>query len=137
MKLKSTINPKKTIIELYSGWNSIDWMELWDYKDLFYFLILRDIKTRYAQSILGIGWAVIHPLFSMVIFTIVFVNLAKIDNVTDEAPLKHPHSTIQPSEFGSIFCNPYFNKVILDSKLVADSIFSEDKSNCFNNFFFF
>ena len=80
MKLKSIINPKTTIIKSYSGWKSIDWMELWDYKDLFYFLILRDIKTRYAQSVLGIGWAVIQPLFSMVIFTIVFGNLAQINS---------------------------------------------------------
>ncbi len=80
MKLKSIINPKTTIIKSYSGWKSIDWMELWDYKDLFYFLILRDIKTRYAQSVLGIGWAVIQPLFSMVIYTIVFSNLAQINS---------------------------------------------------------
>ncbi len=80
MKLKSIINPKTTIIKSYSGWKSIDWMELWDYQDLFYFLILRDIKTRYAQSVLGIGWAVIQPLFSMVIFTIVFGNLAQINS---------------------------------------------------------
>ena len=50
------------------------------YKDLFYFLVWRDIKTRYAQSVLGIGWAVIQPLFSMIVFTIVFGNLAKIDS---------------------------------------------------------
>tara|TARA_S200000501_G_C20801838_1_gene734413 strand:+ start:151 stop:993 length:843 start_codon:yes stop_codon:yes gene_type:complete len=80
LKLKSIINPKTTIIKSYSGWKSIDWMELWDYQDLFYFLILRDIKTRYAQSVLGIGWAVIQPLFSMVIFTIVFGNLAQINS---------------------------------------------------------
>tara|TARA_A100001015_G_scaffold236585_1_gene268868 strand:+ start:984 stop:1250 length:267 start_codon:yes stop_codon:yes gene_type:complete len=80
LKLKSIINPKTTIIKSYSGWKSIDWMELWDYKDLFYFLILRDIKTRYAQSVLGIGWAVIQPLFSMVIYTIVFSNLAQINS---------------------------------------------------------
>lgn len=58
----------------------VDWRELWRYRDLFYFLVWRDIKTRYAQSILGIGWAIIQPLFSMVIFTIVFGNLANVDS---------------------------------------------------------
>ena len=50
---------------------------------MFYFLVWRDIKTRYAQSVLGIGWAVIQPLFSMIVFTIIFGNLARInsDNV--------------------------------------------------------
>ncbi|MEW6405398.1 MAG: ABC transporter permease [Chloroflexota bacterium] len=70
----------KIIIEAETGWQLIDWRELWRYRDLFWFLVWRDIKTRYAQSILGIGWAVIQPLFSMVVFTVVFGNLAKISS---------------------------------------------------------
>jgi lipopolysaccharide transport system permease protein len=58
----------------------IDWQELWQYRDLFFFLVWRDIKTRYAQSIIGVGWAIIQPVFSMVIFTIVFGNLAKVSS---------------------------------------------------------
>jgi len=60
--------------------NLINWRELWQYKDLFWFLIRRDIKTRYAQSVLGVGWAIIQPVFSMIVFTIVFGNLAKVDS---------------------------------------------------------
>jgi lipopolysaccharide transport system permease protein len=52
--------------------------ELWRYRELFYFLTWRDVKVRYAQSVLGIGWAVIQPLFPMVIFTIVFGRIAGI-----------------------------------------------------------
>ena len=69
-----------TVIENKSGWQPINFDELWNYKDLFYFLIWRDIKTRYAQSILGIGWAIIQPVFSMIVFTIVFGNLARINS---------------------------------------------------------
>ena len=58
----------------------INWQELWHYRDLFIFLVWRDIKTRYSQSILGIGWAVIQPVFSMIVFTIVFGNLAKVNS---------------------------------------------------------
>jgi len=58
----------------------INWQELWHYRDLFIFLVWRDIKTRYSQSILGIGWAIIQPVFSMIVFTIVFGNLAKINS---------------------------------------------------------
>lgn len=58
----------------------VNWVELFQYRDLFFFLIWRDIKTRYSQSILGIGWAVIQPLFSMVVFTIVFGNLVRISS---------------------------------------------------------
>jgi len=58
----------------------INWQELWQYKDLFIFLVWRDIKTRYAQSVLGVGWAIIQPVFSMIVFTIVFGNLAKVNS---------------------------------------------------------
>ena len=68
------------IIKPISGWQPINWLELWHYKDLFYFLVWRDIKARYAQSVLGIGWSVIQPLFSMIVFTVVFGNLAKIES---------------------------------------------------------
>ena len=73
-----------TIIEPQPGWRLINFRELWEYRDLFYFLVWREIKGRYAQSILGIGWAVIQPLFNMIVFTIVFGNLAKISS--DGAP---------------------------------------------------
>lgn len=58
----------------------IDWRELWRYKDLLWFLVWRDVKARYAQSILGIGWAVIQPVFNMIVFTVIFGNLAQISS---------------------------------------------------------
>jgi lipopolysaccharide transport system permease protein len=73
-----------SVIEPSSGYLSVDWAELWRYRDLLRFLVWRDVKVRYAQSVLGIGWAVIQPLFSMVVFTIVFGRLARIES--DGAP---------------------------------------------------
>lgn len=66
------------VIEPRKGWKFIDWKELVEYRDLFYFLVWRSIKIRYAQSMLGIGWAVIQPFFSMIVFTIVFGKLAQV-----------------------------------------------------------
>lgn len=66
------------VIEAAAKRRPVDWGELWQYRDLFYFLVWRDIKSRYAQSILGVGWAVLQPVFSMIVFTVVFGNLAKI-----------------------------------------------------------
>ena len=60
-----TSHTPQTIIEPQSGWRMVDWRELWQYRDLFLFLVWRDVKIRYAQSILGIGWVVIQPVFSM------------------------------------------------------------------------
>ncbi|KPQ19471.1 MAG: ABC-type lipopolysaccharide export system permease component RfbA [Algoriphagus marincola HL-49] len=68
------------VIEPSSGWKMVDFKELWRYKDLLYFLTLRGIKARYAQSILGVSWAIIQPLFTTVVFTLVFGGLAKVDS---------------------------------------------------------
>jgi len=74
-------NPKPVkIIEASSGWKMVDFEELWRYKDLLYFLTLRGIKARYAQSILGVAWAIIQPLFTTLVFTLVFGGLAKVDS---------------------------------------------------------
>ncbi|MFQ5470220.1 MAG: ABC transporter permease [Gammaproteobacteria bacterium] len=67
-----------TIIKPYSGWLLIDWAELKQYRDLFYFLVWRDIKVMYAQTILGFAWAIIQPLIQIVIFSIIFGKVAKI-----------------------------------------------------------
>lgn len=68
------------IIEKQKKFRLVNWSELLRYKDLLYFLVVRGIKARYAQSVLGVGWAVIQPLFTMLIFTIVFGKLARIDS---------------------------------------------------------
>ncbi|MDF2159409.1 ABC transporter permease [Algoriphagus sp. CAU 1675] len=68
------------IIKPSNGWKLVDFKELWRYKDLLYFLTVRGIKARYAQSILGIGWAIIQPLFTTLVFTVVFGGLAKVDS---------------------------------------------------------
>jgi lipopolysaccharide transport system permease protein len=72
------------LIKAREGWDFWDWKELVSYRDLLYFLVRRDIKVRYAQSVLGIGWAVIQPLFSMIVFSIIFGRLAKVSS--DGAP---------------------------------------------------
>jgi lipopolysaccharide transport system permease protein len=52
--------------------------EFWDYRELFFFLVWRDIKIRYKQTVLGAGWAVIQPFFTMIIFTLFFGRMAKM-----------------------------------------------------------
>lgn len=67
-----------TIIRPSSGWVSIKFGELWEYRDLLFFLAWRDISVRYKQTILGAAWAIIQPFFSMVVFSLFFGRLAKI-----------------------------------------------------------
>lgn len=54
------------------------WQDLWNYRELFYFLAWRDILVRYKQTAIGIAWALIRPFLTMVVFTVVFGNLAKL-----------------------------------------------------------
>lgn len=65
-------------IESTSSWTDLKLNELWEFRELLYFLIWRDVKVRYKQTVLGAGWAVLQPFVTMVIFTVVFGNLAKI-----------------------------------------------------------
>lgn len=58
------------------------WRDLWDYRELFFFLTWRDVAVRYKQTLLGVGWAVFQPLISMVILTIVFGTIARLDQQT-------------------------------------------------------
>ncbi len=67
-----------TIIKPKSGWQLLDLKELKEYRDLFYFLVWRDIKVLYAQSVLGLAWAILNPLTQIVIFSVVFGRVAKI-----------------------------------------------------------
>lgn len=76
-----------TLIKPSGGWHLVNIRELWHYRDLLYFLTIRGIKAKYAQSILGVGWAIIQPLSTMIVFTIVFGRVAKIDTSGIPYPL--------------------------------------------------
>jgi len=71
-------NAPVTIIEPQKGWIPLHLKEVWQYRELFYFLTKRDIKVRYKQTLLGALWAVIQPVFTMIVFTLFFGRLAKI-----------------------------------------------------------
>jgi lipopolysaccharide transport system permease protein len=66
------------VIRQINGWVPLNLGELWDYRELLYSFITRDIRIRYKQTALGAAWAVIQPLFMMIVFTLAFGRLAKI-----------------------------------------------------------
>ncbi len=72
------MNNRVNIIKPVTGWQLIDFNELIQYRDLFYFLVWRDIKVMYAQTILGFSWAILQPLIQIVIFTVIFGKVAKL-----------------------------------------------------------
>ena len=69
LKFRETIIGPRTINKQY-------WKDLWNYRELFYFLAWRDIKVRYKQTVIGIAWAVIRPFLTMIVFSFIFGNLA-------------------------------------------------------------
>ena len=64
--------PVVTLIRPAQGWQSINFGELWQFRELIYFLTWRDVKVRYKQTLLGAAWAILQPLLMMFIFTIFF-----------------------------------------------------------------
>ena len=72
------IDAPELIIRPRKGWIAIDWSEIGHYRELLYFLIWRDVKIRYKQTVLGVVWAVLQPVFTMLVFTTIFGRFAKI-----------------------------------------------------------
>jgi homopolymeric O-antigen transport system permease protein len=65
-------------IEPTRGFFKLDLAAVWEYRELLYFLVWRDVKVRYKQTIIGAAWAILQPLMTMMIFTVIFGNFAKI-----------------------------------------------------------
>jgi lipopolysaccharide transport system permease protein len=80
--------PDQPVVTIQPGksWSALNLREVWAYRELLYFLTWRDVKVRYKQTLLGVAWAVIQPLFTMLIFTLFFGKLAGIDARTDGIP---------------------------------------------------
>lgn len=75
----SAVEPRPIVIAPSSGWRSIDLREVWEYRELLFILVWRDIKVRYRQTLLGVLWVVAQPLLTALIFTVLFNRVAKID----------------------------------------------------------
>lgn len=65
------------IIEPLRTWGKSDWTEIWEHRELFYFLILRDLKIRYKQTLLGVAWVLLQPIVSTIVFSVIFGHLGQ------------------------------------------------------------
>jgi lipopolysaccharide transport system permease protein len=84
--LAITPSVEETVIRPSRGWASLNLGELWRYRELLFFLMWRDIKVRYTQTVLGIAWAFIQPFFTMVVFSLFFGRLGGMDQRTGDIP---------------------------------------------------
>jgi lipopolysaccharide transport system permease protein len=79
-KPRADLSQQVLVIEPSKGWIPIRLRDLWEYRDLLYFLVWRDVKVRYKQTVLGATWAILQPTMTMVVFTIFFGGLAGISS---------------------------------------------------------
>ncbi len=98
------------------------WKDIWRYRDLFYFLAWRDILVRYKQTVIGVAWALIRPFLTMVVFTIVFGNLAKLPSEGVPYPIL-VFSAMLPWQFFSNSLSECSNSLITNSNLISKVYF--------------
>ena len=98
------------------------WKDLWRYRELFYFLSLRDILVRYKQTVIGIAWALIRPFLTMVVFTIVFGHLAKLPSGGAPYPIL-VFAALLPWQFFASALSECSNSLITNANLISKVYF--------------
>jgi len=109
-------------IEPSKGWVSLKLRELWEYRELLYFLTWRDIKVRYKQTVLGAAWAIIQPFFTMVVFSLFFGNLAKIPSDGIPYPI-FSYTALVPWTFFAYGLSQSSNSLVASSNLLKKIYF--------------
>jgi lipopolysaccharide transport system permease protein len=111
-----------TIIQPSRGWVSLKLRELWEYRELLYFLVWRDVKVRYKQTVLGAAWAVIQPFMAMVVFSIFFGKLAKMPSDGIPYPL-FAYAALVPWGFFANGLSQASNSLVGSSHLITKVYF--------------
>lgn len=109
-------------IEPSKGWVSLQLREIWEYRELLYFLIWRDIKVRYKQTILGGAWAIIQPFFTMVVFSLFFGKLAKVPSDGIPYPI-FSFTALVPWSFFANGLSQASNSLVGNSNLITKVYF--------------
>jgi lipopolysaccharide transport system permease protein len=104
------------------GWRALDLRELWNYRELLYFLTWRDIKVRYKQTVLGAAWAIIQPFFTMVVFSLFFGKLAKVPSDGIPYPI-FSYAALVPWSFFAYGLNQASHSLVGDANLIKKVYF--------------
>ena len=103
-------------------WAPVDLMELWSYRELFYALVWREIKVRYKQTVLGMGWAIVQPFLTMVVFTIFFGTLARIPSDGVPYPV-FSFCALVPWQLFAFSLTESSNSVVANQRLITKVYF--------------
>jgi lipopolysaccharide transport system permease protein len=110
------------VIKPRKGWQAIDFREVHAFRDLFLFLVWRDLKVRYRQTLLGAVWALVQPLVAMLIFTLIFHRLAGVNSDGTPYPL-FAFAGVAPWTFFSTAVSQSSNSLIGNQQLVSKIYF--------------
>ncbi|MBP3959328.1 ABC transporter permease [Gemmata sp. G18] len=116
------IEPPLTVLEPQSGWALLDLKELWRYRELLFFLALRDVKVRYKQTVLGLGWAVAQPLATMAVFALFLGKMAGASAGIEHYPLFVFAGMVAWTFFGNTVTTAA-NSVVANERLVTKIYF--------------
>ncbi len=111
-----------TVIRPLRGWVPVNLGELWASRELLYFLIWREVKVRYKQTVFGAAWAIIRPFFLMAVFTLFFGNLAKIPSEGIPYPL-FSYTALLPWTLLSDGVSRSSNSLVQNSNLIMKVYF--------------
>jgi lipopolysaccharide transport system permease protein len=110
------------VLEPTRSWVALNLRDIWAYRELLYFLTWRDVRVRYKQTLLGAGWAVMQPLFTMIVFTIIFGRFAKLPSDGIPYPL-FAYSVLMPWTFFSNALSTSSNSLVVSSGLITKVYF--------------
>ena len=120
--IQPAAKPPVVVIEPLQGWAFFQLRELWEYRELLYFLTWRDVKLRYKQTLLGAAWAIIQPLFAMLLFTMFFGRLARMPSDNIPYPL-FAYAGLLPWTFFANAVTSSANSLIGSTNLVTKVYF--------------
>ena len=110
------------VVKPSKGWISLKLKELWEYRELLYFMAWRDIKVRYKQTVLGAAWAIIQPFFTMVVFSIFFGKLARVPSDGLPYPI-FAYAALVPWTFFANGLNQASNSLVGSANLIKKVYF--------------
>ncbi|MCB0190826.1 MAG: ABC transporter permease [Anaerolineae bacterium] len=111
-----------TLLKPSKGWTSLKLGELWEYRELLYFLIWRDVKVQYKQTILGAMWAILQPFMTMIVFSLFFGKLAKVPSDGIPYPI-FSYTALVPWTFFSTRLTQASNSLVSGSNLIKKIYF--------------
>jgi lipopolysaccharide transport system permease protein len=112
------------VIEPQKGWIGINWAEIWQYRELLYFLTWRDVKVRYKQTALGAAWAILQPVMQMLLFSVIFGRLAGLDQKTGGVPYPiYVYAALLPWTFFANAINSSGNSLVGNANLISKVYF--------------